>query len=298
MIFKTVCHFVVRPGGVEVRKCEWGPSVPAPLALFCPFLAVGSRVEAQTSLKATGGQDASSKAATAIASESKNFDVSTISRAIADEASRLKNDTAGWVQKLQQLELDLNKPQQDDDAAARDLDESLVVLRAAAGRLGPDAEARATLRKEEGVREFASRAEVHSQPEIRKSAGYFQQKTADLRGLSRSVEETRIQLITLIDRLDELKAQIEFRGGGLIAESIKRGQEILSGVQVVADNAQRLANDLNSFGRTPAAETTNFAQGTNAPAAAAKPAGETNLPAATASKPADEANPAQGTKRR
>ena len=105
-------------------------------------------------------------------------------------------------------------------------------------------------------------------------------------------------MITLIDRLDELKAQIEFRGGGLIGESIKRGKEILSGVQVVADNAQRLANDLNSFGRTPAAETTNFAQGTNAPAAAAKPAGETNLPAATASKPADEANPAQGTKRR
>ena len=77
-------------------------------------------------------------AAAAIASEAKNknFDLSTISRAIADEASRLKNDAAGWVRKLQQLELDLNKTQQDDEAAARDLDESLVVLRAAAGRLG------------------------------------------------------------------------------------------------------------------------------------------------------------------
>ena len=127
---------------------------------FClSILASGSRVEAQTSPKATGDQDASSKAAAAIASEAKNknFDLSTISRAIADEASRPKNDAAGWVQKLQQLELDLNKTQQDDEAAARDLDESLVVLRAAAGRLGPDAEARATLRKEEAaVRELAS----------------------------------------------------------------------------------------------------------------------------------------------
>ena len=111
------------------------------------------------------------------------------------------------------------------------------------------------MRKEEAaVRELASRAEVHSQPEIRKSAGYFQQKTAELRALTRSVEETRIQLITQIDRLEELKAQIEFRGAGQIGESIKRGQATLNSVQVIADNAQRLANDLNGFGRTPAAD--------------------------------------------
>jgi hypothetical protein len=280
--------------------------VAGAIGFVLSILALGSRVEAQTSPKATGGQDASSNAAAAIASEAKNknFDLSTISRAIADEASRLKNDAAGWVQKLQQLELDLNKTQQDDEAAARDLDESLVVLRAAAGRLGPDAEARATLRKEEAaVRELASRAEVHSQPEIRKAAGYFQQKTGELRAVTRSVEETRIQLITQIDRLEELKAQIEFRGGGQIGESIKRGQETLSGVQVIADNAQRLANDLNGFGRTPTAETTTPARATNAPAAAAKPADAinpmqgTNLPAAAA-KPAAGTNSGQGAKRR
>ena len=94
--------------------------------------------------------------------------------------------------------------------------------------------------------------------------------------MTRSVEETRIQLITQIDRLEELKAQIEFRGGGQIGELVKRGQETLSGVQVIADNAQRLANDLNGFGRTPTAETTTPAQATNAPAAAAKPADAIN----------------------
>ena len=121
--------------------------------------------------------------------------------------------------------------------------------------------------------------------------------------MTRSVEETRIQLITQIDRLEELKAQIEFRGGGQIGESIKRGQDTLSGVQVIADNAQRLANDLNGFGRTPTAETTTPAQTTNAPAAATKPADAinpmqgTNLPAAAA-KPAAGTNSGQGAKRR
>ena len=110
--------------------------VAGAIGFVLSILALGSRVEAQTSPKATGGQDASSNAAAAIASEAKNknFDLSTISRAIADEASRLKNDAAGWVQKLQQLELDLNKTQQDDEAAARDLDE---VTRGASGGCRP-----------------------------------------------------------------------------------------------------------------------------------------------------------------
>jgi hypothetical protein len=164
------------------------------------------------------------------------------------------------------------------------------VLRAAASRLAPDAEARVTLRKEEGaLRELASRAEVHSHPEIRKSAGYFQQKTTELHALNRSVEETRIQLISQIDRLEELKAELEFRGAGQIGETVMRGQATLSNIQVIAANAQRLASDLNGFGRTPSAE--------------AKPADGTNSaqapkPPTAAAKPADAINPAPATKRR
>jgi hypothetical protein len=89
---------------------------------------------------------------------------------------------------MQELELDLNTSQQDDEAAAKDVDESLLVLQAAAGRLGPDAEARVTLRKQEGaLRELASRAEVHSLPEIlpiawlRRAARSLQQPIPRLR---------------------------------------------------------------------------------------------------------------------
>ena len=55
--------------------------VAGAVAFALSILAFGSRVDAQTSPKATGGQDASSKAAAAIASEvkNKNFDLSTIS---------------------------------------------------------------------------------------------------------------------------------------------------------------------------------------------------------------------------
>ena len=241
-----------------------------------------SRVDAETnSSTAASGPDASSKAAMAGAADTKdkNFDLNAVSKAIVDEASRLENDAAGWKQKMQKLELDLNKSQQGDEATAKDIDESLVVLRAAAGRLGPDAEARVTLRKQEGaLRELASRAEVHSLSEIRKTAGYFQQKTTELHALNRSIEETRMGLMTQIGLLQELKVQLEFnRAAGQIGELLKRGESGLNSIKVIAANAQQLANDLAGFGRTPAAagqptDGKNAAQATKTPAAAAKPA--------------------------
>ena len=75
------------------------------------------------------------------------------------------------------------------------------MLRAAAGRLAPDAETEVTLRKQEvAVRDLAIRAEVHPDPEICKTAGYFRQKTTELHALNRSVEEIRTRLVTQIDR--------------------------------------------------------------------------------------------------
>jgi hypothetical protein len=156
----------------------------------------------------------------------KNCDLNAVSKDIVGEALRLENDTAGWHQKMQRLDLDLNRSQQGDEATARDVDESLLVLQAAAGRLGPDAEARITLRKQEGaLRELASRAEVNSLAEIRKTAGYFQQKTTELHDLNRSIEETRMGLMTQIDLLQELKAQLELnRAAGQIGDLLKRGE--------------------------------------------------------------------------
>jgi cell division protein ZapA (FtsZ GTPase activity inhibitor) len=148
------------------------------------------------------------------------------------------------------------------------VDESLLVLQTAAGRLGPDAEARVRLREQEGaLRELASRAEVHSLPEIRKTARYFQQKTSELHALNRSIEETRMGLMTQIDLLQELKVQLEFnRAAGQIGELLKRGEVSLNGIQVVAAHVQQLGNDLAGFGSTPAAAAQS-ADGTNPPQA-------------------------------
>jgi hypothetical protein len=240
-----------------------------------------SRVEAQTNSTTASGKKASSETAVAgnAGTKDKNYDLNVVSKAIVGEASRLENDAAGWNQKMQQLELDFNKSQQDNAATAKDVDESLLVLQTAAGRLGPDAEARVTLRKQEGaLRELASRAEVHSLPEIRKTAGYFQQKTTELHVLNRSIEETRMGLMTQVDLLQELKVQLEFnRAAGQIGELLKRGEVSLNSIKVIAAQAQQLANDLVGFGSTPAAATqsadgTNPAQATKMPAAVAKPA--------------------------
>jgi hypothetical protein len=229
------------------------------------MLVATSRVDAQNDgPMATGKRDAAAgtEAAAAATLKDKNFDPSTISKAILEEATHLKNDATAWSQKLQELETDLRN-QQEVEATSKDIDGCLVVLRAAAERLAPDAEARIALRKQEaGVRDLAIRAEVHSDPEIRKQAGFFQQKTIDMHALNRSVEETRTRLVTQIDRLEELKVQLEFnRAAVQISEAVKGGEASVDSIQTIVSDAQRLAADLDSFGKNSAAA-----------AAAAKPA--------------------------
>jgi hypothetical protein len=149
------------------------------------LLILQADVDAQTGSPMTTGMQAPSAAAAAPNVKDQSLGPSTISKAMVRETTRLKDDAAGWAQKLQKLELDLKlqeleldlKKNQDVEAKGKDIDECLVVLRAAAGRLAPDAETEVTLRKQEvAVRDLAIRAEVHPDPEIRKTAGYFQQK--------------------------------------------------------------------------------------------------------------------------
>jgi len=208
--------------------------------------------------------------ATVAAPNVKDQSSSTISRALVNEATRLKDDATGWVHKLQELELDLNlqldlKNSQDVEAAGKDLNEYLAVLRAAAGRLAPDAETRVTLREQEGaVRDLAIRAEVHPDADIRTTAGHFQQKTTEVHALNRSLEEIRTRLVTQIDRLEELKIQLEFNhAAAQIGEAVKGGEVSLDDIQAITADAQRIAADLNGFGRASAVITE--------PAEAAKP---------------------------
>jgi len=215
------------------------------------LLILQARVDAQTgSRMTTGTQTPLAAAAAAPNVKDQSFGPSTISKALVHETVRLKHDAAGWAQKLQELELDLKK-NQEVEAAGKDIDECLVVLRAAAGRLAPDAETRVTLRKQEvAVRDLAIRAEVHPNPEIRKTAGYFQQKTTELHALNRSFEEIRTRLVTQIDRLEEPKMTT-----AQIGEAVKGGEVSLDDIQAITEDAQRIAADLDGFGRASAVVT-------------------------------------------
>jgi uncharacterized phage infection (PIP) family protein YhgE len=179
----------------------------------------------------------------------KNFDPSTIAKAISNEASRLKNDAVEWGQKLQELEANLkNSPNV--DATAKDIDECLGVLRATMDRLAPNSNTRATLQKQEdAVRDLAIRAEVHSNQVIRKTASHFQQKTAELHAVNRSFEDIRIRLVTEIDRLQELKTRLEFnRAAAQSSELLKESEVSLDNIQALTIDAQHLARDLSDFG--------------------------------------------------
>ena len=193
----------------------------------------------------------------------KDQSPSTISKAMVNETARLKDDATGWAHKLQELELHL-KNDQDVGATGKNINECLVVLRAAAGRLAPDAETRVKLRKQEvAVRDLAIRAEVHPDSKIRKTAGYFQQKTTELHALNRSVEEIRTRLVTQIDRLEELKIQLGIVTAAQIGDAVKGGEVSLDDIQAITEDAQRIAADLDGFGRASAVVTE--------PAEAAKP---------------------------
>jgi hypothetical protein len=220
-------------------------------------LILQANVDAQSGSPMTTVTQAPSAAA--VAPNVKDQSPSTISKALVHETTRLKDDATGWAHKLQELELDLKlqlelKNNQDVEATGKDINECLVVLRAAASRLAPDAETRVTLRKQEiAVRDLAIRAEVHPAPEIRKTADYFQQKTTELHALNRSVEEIRTRLVTQIDRLEKLKIQLEFnRTAAQIGEAVKDGVVSLDDIQAITADAQRIAADLDGFDRASA----------------------------------------------
>jgi hypothetical protein len=182
----------------------------------------------------------------------KDQSLSSISKAMAHEITRLKDDATGWAHKLQELEVDLKlqldlKRNQDAEATGKDLNECLVVLRAAAGRLAPDAEARVTLHKQEvAVRDLAVRAEVYLAPEIRNAANYFQQLSSELRALNRSVEETRTRLVTQIDRLENLESPLEF---DRISRVVKDSVASIGNIESIAEDAHRITADLKRHRR-------------------------------------------------
>jgi len=122
--------------------------------------------------------------------------------------------------------------------------------------------ARATLRKQEdAIRDLAIRAEVHSNQAIRKIAGHFQQKTVELHAVNRSFEEMRTRLVTEIDRLEELKGELEFNHAAAQSdESLKDGKVSVDNIQALTAAAQRLATDLQNLGGTvPVAATPGYA---------------------------------------
>ena len=147
-----------------------GSVIVAVVASLSTIIPLTWGVDAQTSAKTTAGPDGLPSPTTAVAPsiKDKSSDLNSISKAIGDETSRLQNDAAGWDQRLQELETDIDKPQ-DVGTTAQQIEECLVILRAGADRLGPTSETRVALRKQEGaIRDVASRAEVHSDPGIGK----------------------------------------------------------------------------------------------------------------------------------
>jgi hypothetical protein len=73
-----------------------------------------------------------------------------------------------------------------------------------------------------------------------------------MHAINRSFEEMRIRLVTEIDRLEELKVQLEFNhAAAQNDESLKEGKVSVDNIQSLTADAQRLASDLQNIGGTP-----------------------------------------------
>jgi hypothetical protein len=209
--------------------------------LQCSF-ASSFQANAQTSPTSSTRDDITGTVTTpAHGAKERRFAPGTIAKTIIEEASRLASDAVRWRQKLRELELDVKNNAPDVETTARRVDECLVMLRAVAARLAPNSETRINLRKQEdAIRDLASRAEARAEQSIHKIAGYFQQKTTELRAISRSKEETRIQLIAQIDQLQELKEQLNFNhAAAQNGERLKGAQTSLKHLQALTADAGR-----------------------------------------------------------
>ena len=225
------------------------------IALLSLTVMWHTQADAQSHDPATGTREGAASAMSRAAKD-KSFDPSILAKNIVDEASRLKNDATEWGQKLQDLEGDLRN-NQNVDGAVKDVDQYLGVLRTVADRLTPNSETRVAMRKQEdAIRDLAIRAEVHPDQAIRKTAGHFQQKTSEMHAINRSLEEIRIRLVTGIDRLEELKVQLEFNhAAAQNDESLKEAKDSVDNIQTLTADAQRLASDLQNFSGTPSVTT-------------------------------------------
>jgi len=205
---------------------------------------------AQTGAPASGTQDGATGTVTI---PERRFAPGSIAKTITEEASRLTNDAVAWGSKLNALELELRNGALHVETVRRHVDECIVVLQAVAERLAPTSETRISLQKQaDAIRDLASRAEVRAEQSIRKSAGYLQQKTIELRALNRSMEETRIQLIAQIDQLQELKEELNFNhAAARNGDPLNGAKTTLAHLQTLTADAQRVANDLDSFGGNP-----------------------------------------------
>jgi hypothetical protein len=243
-----------------VREFLFARMIPVPASLgFLLALALSIApsfdAAAQTAAPASGTQDGTTGTVTTPTSEvkEKRFPPGTIAKTIIQEASRLTNDAVAWARKLNELELELRNGAPQVEAVRRHVDECIVVLQAVAERLAPKSETRSSLqRQEDAIRDLANRAEVRAEQSIRKITGYFQQKTTEFHALNRSMEETRIQLIVQIDQLQELKEELNFNhAAAQNGDPLNGAKTTLAHLQALTADAQRVANDLDSFGANP-----------------------------------------------
>jgi hypothetical protein len=225
--------------------------------LLALALSIASSFDAaaQTGAPASGTQDGATGTVTTPSSavKERRFAPGTIAKTIIEEASRLTNDAVAWGTKLKELELELRNGAPHVETVRKHVDECIVVLQAVAERLAPKSDTRISLqRQEDAIRDLANRAEVRAEQSIRKIAGYLQQKTTEFHALNRSMEETRIQLIAQIDQLQELKEELNFNhAAAQNGDPLNGAKTTLAHLQALTADAQRVANDLDSFGANP-----------------------------------------------
>ncbi len=229
------------------------------IAFLCSaaVLSAGAHAQTEGAAATAVGQSGNppagvSEQAAGKAEDTAAVGLKAVSQALLNEANRLRTDNAEWDKKLQELQLDIKKNPQGLQGAGGDISDCVVVLGKAADLLAPDSEARKSIRRQETtIREFAGDAAVHSDPLVRKTSAYLEQKGDEIHALAQAAEETRTRILTSIDQLSTENGQIEFnRAVREVAETITDAQATIDNIKSIAAGAQKLASDLDGFDKT------------------------------------------------
>lgn len=186
-----------------------------------------------------------------IAPEAAQPDIHGAVRQLGRQGEELQQSVQGSLNKLRELQSALKQNLNDVDTAIQRTDALIAMFAEYRKMIGSDSEAYKLLQQGETMaQEMAHRAEADPDPEIQKSARFFQDDAAKLANIRRDFMEGSTEMVRDMERLGRLKHRMAFtRQLYAMDQFVKNAESYLNIVKDDAERMRALANGLSTMGQ-------------------------------------------------